>query len=430
MLIKTKQELDSCLEYFKNHTWIALDTETTGRDPHTDKFVTIQLGDRYKQFVIDCRYIPPIELKEFIESKGFILHNSKFDYKFLKAANINLEKIHDTMLAELVIYCGYEGFGWGLKDLVNRYCNVEMSKEVRSSFSYLKGELNEKQIEYAAKDVRYLHDIMDKQLEVISKYDLGYCLDLENEAIKALADIEYNGMLLNGEKWIDNTKKYELKLEELRNHLDRIIIEDPILSKHYKLRSIQTSLFEEKKREVNINYSSHMQIRDLLSKLGIELESTDARNLKKVKGKHIIIPVLLELRGVEKVISTYGYSFLDYINKSTGRVHTDFWPILNTGRVSSNDPNLQNIPHFNEFRNCFEVRPGYKWMGCDYSAQELRLMADGSDEPGFIDVLNRGEDLHCYVGSMMFQRPITKQDKELRNQAKTINFGKPLILAA
>jgi len=90
-----------------------------------------------------------------------------------------------------------------------------------------------------------------------------------------------------------------------------------------------------------------------------------------------------------------------------------------------NSPNVQNIPGDNKFRNCFEAREGFMWVSSDYNGQELRLMADGSKESGFIDVLNRGEDLHCYAGSMMFKRTITKADKELRNKAKTINFGKP-----
>ena len=112
------------------------------------------------------------------------------------------------------------------------------------------------------------------------------------------------------------------------------------------------------------------------------------------------------------------------------KIHTDFWQVKSTGRVSSgskdmNAPNMQNLPQDNKFRNCFVASPGYSWISIDYSAQELRLMADGSKEPGFINVLNAGEDLHCYAGSMMFKRTITKSDKELRNKAKTINFGKP-----
>ena len=146
--------------------------------------------------------------------------------------------------------------------------------------------------------------------------------------------------------------------------------------------------------------------------------------------RHAIIPILLELRKLEKVISTYGKDFLNNVNKNTHKIHTNFWPILVTGRVSSSEPNLQNIPKTNQFRNCFIAQEGYKIVSCDYSAQELRLMAEGSNEQGFIDVMNRGDDLHCFVGSMMFQKTITKEDKDLRNKAKTINFGKPYLLAA
>lgn len=428
----TNATIQQCLDYFKEHEWIAVDTETEGFDPHVKKILTIQLGDSDNQWVIDCRAVDIKHLKKLLESKKLILHNSKFDYKFLKTHGINIEYIYDTFLAELIIYCGYVGFGFGLANLTERYCGIKLSKEERGSFYKLNSQtvLNLSQILYASKDVKYLHIIKDKQLEKIKKYDLEYCLNLECEVIKSLADIELNGMSLDGSKWLKNSESYEAEVEEFYDILDNVVKKDPILQEIYKPKFLQTNLFGFKTRELDINYSSPTQIKKLLSYLGITVESTDERNLKKVKHLHSIIPILLELRKLEKVVSTYGKDFLNNINKHTHRIHTNFWPILVTGRVSSSEPNLQNIPKTNQFRNCFVARPGYKIVSCDYSAQELRLMAEGSNEQGFIDVMNRGDDLHCFVGSMMFQKTITKEDKDLRNKAKTINFGKPYLLAA
>ena len=218
----TNATIQQCLDYFKEHEWIAVDTETEGFDPHVKKILTIQLGDSDNQWVIDCRAVDIKHLKKLLESKKLILHNSKFDYKFLKTHGINIEYIYDTFLAELIIYCGYVGFGFGLANLTERYCGIKLSKEERGSFYKLNSQtvLNLSQILYASKDVKYLHIIKDKQLEKIKKYDLEYCLNLECEVIKSLADIELNGMSLDGSKWLKNSESYEAEVEEFYDILD------------------------------------------------------------------------------------------------------------------------------------------------------------------------------------------------------------------
>lgn len=418
--------VEQVLEYFKNKDSIAVDTETSGRDPHVKKLLTLQLGDASAQFVIDLRHIDVKLFKPLLEEKLLLLHNSKFDYKFLKAAGIYIEKIYDTMLAECVIYNGYFKFGYGLAALVKRYCNEEMSKETRGDFFKLSSNyLTDEQIRYAAKDVQHLHDIKAQQETNLKLYDLEYCANLEFEAVKALADIEWNGMYLDKEEWSKIAEKYTELCTNLEFELDSILIGDK--GKKFKANGV-LSLFDERVRQLHYNYSSPTQVLSILHKLGFKVDDTNDRTLTKLLGQHPFIDKLQEYRGAITIVNRYGYGFLDYINKHTGRVHTDFWSVLNTGRVSSgnddmNAPNLQNIPADNKFRNCFKARPGFLWVSIDYSSQELRLMADGSKEEGFIDVLNRGEDLHCYAGSMMFKRPITKADKDLRNKAKTINFG-------
>lgn len=419
-----------CLDYFKDKKSIQLDTETQGKDPHIRKILSLQLGDNDNQFVIDARTINILQFKELIESKFIIGHNLKFDYKFLKHVGIVLNKCWDTMLAECVLYCGYEKYGYGLKDVARRYLSVELDKSTRGDFFKLKDEpFNDDQILYAARDVMHLHKIAELQYRRAEELNLNYCVNLENEVFKALGDIEYNGMYLNKDKWLANTNQYKLELDLIKNNLDDVVTNDPKLKK-YVPKYIQGNLFDEPERVLDINYSSPLQIKNICVDLGYDIDSTNDRELSKLVDKHKFFSLLQDYREKAKIISTYGEGFLNYINKHTNRVHTSFWQVLNTGRVSSgskddNAPNLQNIPAKNIFRNCFEARPGYKWISIDYSGQELNLMADGSGEKGFIDVLNKNEDLHCYAGSMMFKKTITKADKELRNKAKTINFGKP-----
>ena len=426
----TNVTVEHCLKYFQDKEVIAIDTETKGKDWNIKRLLSLQIGDSENQYVIDVRTIPIKNFKNLLESKLCILHNAKFDYKFLKKAGIVLENIYDTMLVEAVLYCGYEKYGYSLANLCQRYLNITLSKDTRGEFFKVEEQpFTTEQILYAAKDVEYLHTIRELQLLKVKEWDLEYCVNLENEVVKALADIEYNGMYLNSEKWMQNTTDFSKELQICINNLDSIVKNSKELQSLIP-KTLQGNLFGFEERELRINYSSPLQIQKICKLLGYKVDSTNDRELQKLSLQHEFFRELQNYRGLSKIISTYGEAFLRYINPNTNRVHTSFWQVLNTGRVSSgskddNAPNLQNLPADNKFRNCFEARHGFSWVSIDYSGQELRLMADASGEEGFIDVLNRGEDLHCYAGSMMFKKTITKADKDLRNKAKTINFGKP-----
>jgi DNA polymerase-1 len=415
------------IDYFHGKDEIQVDTETTGVDPHTDKIISLQLGDSENQFFIDCRSKNILEFKELIEGRKCISQNAKFEYKMLKMVGIDIENIYDTMIAEVVLYCGYKDWGYGLDDLVLRYLEFPLSKEERAGFMKQGDKpFTEKQVEYGCLDVTYLQQIRDRQKWRIDELGLQYCIDLEMKVVKELANAG------------------KLEAIKLKEELDRLVRNDPKLAPVYKPEMVQASMFEDVVvRDIKINYGSPLQIKEILNVLGYPVESTEERELKKITKKHKFIEKLLELRGIEKKISTYGYSFLENVNPVTGRIHTSFWQIVETGRLSSKEPNMQNIPadaiEYEEdgikkirypYREPFIVPEGYKWVGCDYSGQELRIMADASGEKGFLDVLNSGEDLHCYAGSMMFGKKITKKDKVERTKAKTINFGKPYGMAA
>ena len=419
---KTMQDV---LDYFADKPELQLDSETEGRDPHRKKIVALQLGDYHNQFVIDARCNNILQLKDLLENKLCLIHNAKFDYKFLKMAGITIENIFDTMLAETVIYNGYNDWGYALADCTKRYCNVVLEKETRGDFHKLKDRpFSDRQILYAGNDVKYLQTIRDAQMKMIEKFDLTTALALENEVVKALADIELNGMILNKEKWMEIAVANEKEALDREVELDEYLIE---LGIGYRPTGEQ-DLFGAKQRKLNLNYGSPPQTLDMLRKAGLSVNSTSAFVLEEFSDLEIV-QKLSVVRETAKKVSTYGRSFLDTINPKTGRVHTEFWQMKDTFRLGSGNkkfgaPNVQNIPSSNRYRNCFEARPGYKWVSLDYSQQELRLMADFSYEKNLIDAVNRGEDLHCFVGSMMFDKEIKKGDPE-RDEAKAINFGKP-----
>lgn len=421
------------LDDLEKSSILGLDLETKGRDSHRKKILSLQLSNEENQYVIDVRYIDILKFKNLIESKIIIGHNLKFDYKFLKKAGITLDKIYDTFVNELLIHSGYitAGIkvGYGLDKVVHRYCGAVLDKSTRGEFFNLTSEpFTEVQIEYAAKDVMYLHQVRREQLKILQKLDLEYCSNLENNVVLALADMEYNGLLLDKEAWI------KIAIEN-HNLIRKLEIEmDTILAKELNY-PIRLTLFEEN-RLLDINYASPSQMYTLIkNKLHIHLDNTSDRELEKNKNKHKFIELLLNHRKLAKKISTYGENFTQAINPATGRVHTDFTQIVDTGRIASGKkqkkgdrnpatPNLQNIPRESKYKNCFKAREGYTWISADYSQQELVIMGEAAEDWDFIKTYNDGGDLHCYVGSLMFERTITKEDEELRTQAKTINFGK------
>lgn len=434
--------VENIYSYFKNKSEIQVDVETSGKDPHSDKIISLQLGDKDNQFFVDCRIVNVLRFKDLLESGKLILgQNFKFDYKMLKAVGIMVENIYDTMVTECVLYCGYDKWGYGLDKLVERYLGVKISKEERKGFmSQGDRPFEASQIEYGCTDVRHLQEIRDKQMIRAREEELEYCINLENQVLKALGDIEFNGMYLNKEKWLQNTESYKKKLAETLADLDAVVLNEPKLSK-YVPHHIQGNLFGFEQRRLKINYDSPVQVLKIFKDLGYEVEGTGDRELAKlvkieekdgvftvIWSKHEFFTKLWFYRKYAKIVSTYGESFLKYINPATGRVHTSFWQIAQTGRVTSgnkddNAPNVQNIPAKNEFRNCFEPRENFKWVSIDYSGQELCLMADRANEPMFIKAINNGEDLHSQSASLLFDKPISKKDKEERNASKTITFG-------
>ena len=436
--------IQDVVDYCKNLKYIAIDTETSGVDYNKDKIIMLQIGDENNQFVIDTRYVSIIPLKHILESETHLLlgHNIKFDYKFLLSSfGIRLRNVWDTMLAECVIHCGKVKPGYSLLDTTKRYLNIELNKETRSQFTKLQsGEpYTNEQIEYGAKDVEYLISIMHKQVEIITELDLNKLIILENKATLAFAEIEYNGMYLNQEAWsalamnaVDSTIQKE-------EQLDQLIINDIKLHK-FKLPGIQKDLFGGKEREINVKWSSSAQVKKVLQELDPTLIDTSMRELYKRRNEHPIIETIIDYRKESKLVSTYGLDFLRYVNKTSQRVHTVFWQILNTGRVSSgmrgkfsyqDYPNMQNIPAREEYRNCFEAESGWKIVTMDYSGQELRLIAEGSQDPVWLDAFKNGEDVHGKVASMVFDIDISKvkskprflKGKSYRDVAKTINFG-------
>lgn len=435
--------IEECVNYCKDKQILGVDTETEGFDFTCKKMIMFQIGDMDKQFVIDTRTESIEPLKEILESKQItkIFHNAKFDYKFIKRwAGINTKNIYDTYLGEKVLHCGKDNHGYSLKKCCERYLGVHLDKEERNQFINLQARpFTSNQITYGAKDVEYLIQIWDKQVRLLDEAELLQVSDLENEAVIVFSEIEYEGLNLNRGEW----EQLALKNKELANNLvkelDEIVRSNPKLK--YYHQPIQQDLFLpiEEVRSTNINWDSPAQTLKVFQILFPKLEDVNSKNLYKHR-KHTLINKYIEYKGLSKLASAYGDEFTKFLS-CDGKIHTNFQQILNTGRTSSSNPNMQQIPADNRYRNCFYPPDGWVFVSSDYSSQELNVIAYGSKDPVFLNALRNNQDLHSVCAELVFQDKwreaaeigcaytYYKQKcdcpghKRLRTQVKGINFG-------
>jgi len=435
--------IQDCVDYCKDKEILGVDTETQGFDYLTKELIMVQIGDQHEQFVIDTRHVSIEPLKQILESDDItkIFHNAKFDYKFLKRwGDISVENIYDTYLAEKILHCGKEDHGYSLLACTERYFQVTLNKQERNKFT-AQGSLpfTHFQIEYGAKDVEYLIGIREKQMEQLINNDLLQVCKLENLATKVLAEIEYEGLELDKEKW-DKLSNYNKQLShQLEYELDNLVINNPKLTK-YKLQGVQQDMFAPVQRSTNIKWSSPKQMLELFQHFIPNIEDVNGKKLYKYRYSNDLIKKYLEYKEITKLATTYGDGFYKYI-KSDNKVHTSFQQILNTGRMSSSEPNMQQIPADNKYRNCFVCPQDWVFVSSDYSSQELNVIAYGSKDPVFLEALENNQDLHSVCADLVFQEKweqtrlddcsyyVNKskcncpEHKKLRTQVKSINFG-------
>lgn len=448
--------IDDCINWCNANDIIELDSETTDNFNHESKILLLQLGNKITQFVIDISTVSLLLFKNILEdnNKLFVFQNAKFDLKFLKQYGININKmnVYDTMLAEAVLTCGLSSDeriensnvsstssgGLSLEFLALKYCGKQLDKEVRGLIH--KGITN-RVIEYSANDVTYLSEIRQKQLVQIKNENLEFILNLENEFVKVLANIEYNGINFDKEIWEEVANKVIKDKELQQTLLDNIILEqykaNDKLAKFIN-HSSQLSMFDVKHKSQNItkiNYKSSQQKLEIIKLLGIDIENTNDRSLQKVKKQNIFVKELITFNKQNKLCDAFGRNFYNYINPITKRIHPDYWQILNTGRISCKEPNLLNIPSKGELskkiRSAFKAKTGYKIIGGDYSGMELCIIAELSKDETWIGTLAKGGDLHGELASKTFEIPIEevrnscpiKPEITYRDIQKTISFG-------
>jgi DNA polymerase I-like protein with 3'-5' exonuclease and polymerase domains len=423
-LIKTPEELRRAVDDLSTRQAIGLDTETTDLDPYLARLRLIQLATPQGVFIVDLNQFANGDLKQsealaplrrlFTAPRPIkIAHNAKFDAKFVKHnLGSDLVGLFDTLLASQLVSAGDIEERHGLEAIAGRYLNEAVDKSER--LSNWEFELSESQLQYAARDAAVLIPLREKLIDRIKSLDLVQCAQLEFECVMPVVDLELAGFYLDKQRWLKQLAVVEETRAELANELQEMLGEGVA----------QASLFGPPR--ANINLDSQQQVTEAMNRLGIPLpDSTRNWKLQPLAAQYPVVAKLLEYRTMQKALTSYGQNMIEFINPRTGRLHADFRQIgAPTGRFACTNPNIQQVPHAVEYRRCFMGHPEKRRLViADYSQIELRILAEFSGDPAFIDAFRSGADLHRVTAAQVFGVASDQVTKEQRDFAKRLNFG-------
>jgi DNA polymerase-1 len=409
-LVTTAEDLAAVAKALQSAEAIGVDIETTALSPRDGGMRLLQLATPEETFVIDAFEVLDLSpLTEVLEGGTVkVGHNLKFDYQFLHAIyGISLSPLFDTMLAAQVLDGGNYAASYSLEAVVERYLDEPLDKsEQRSDWS---GQLSEAQLEYAAQDARVLLPLRDLLAASLEEEGLGRISQIEFEAVAAIAEMELAGVKLDLARW----KELEVRVRERRDRAAEYLESFfPPPEGVLPLEGLGPRL----------NLNSPKQITDAFKTLGIELPDTKVWTLLKVD--HPAAKALLEYRELQKKLGTYLETYPGFISPKTGRIHANFLQCrVPTGRLACTAPNIQQIPHEDEFRRCFVAEDGNTLVIADYSQIELRILAEVSEDPAFVGAFQRGMDLHRLTAATMYNVSMDEVTKDQRSAAKRINFG-------
>lgn len=345
-----------------------------------------------------------------------VCQNGKYDIAVLRSISIKVKNFYfDTMLASYVLDPDQKH---GMDDLAEKYLNykpiplsdlIGQKKDPSKIFEVDLKDLSN----YSAEDsdITYrLYEKLDSELKNNGIEKVAY--NIEFPLVPVLESMEFEGVKID----MDALKSFSKDLQIL-------------------LDNYSAEIFKVAGTEFNINSPKQLQ-EILFTKLNLATGrktktgfSTDARSLENLRGEHEIIDLILNYRQASKLKSTYADALPNIINKKTGRVHTSFnQTVASTGRLSSNDPNLQNIPirteMGKEIRRAFVPRDkNYVILSADYSQIELRIMASICGDEALIKAFNSGEDIHRSTAALVFQVDPKDVTPDMRRKAKEVNFG-------
>lgn len=432
VIVQDQAGLEALVAALNTASEIAFDTETTSTDQMAAVLVGISLavdGERGYYVPVGHEGAEQLPLKTVIDAIRPALtnpaipkyaHNAGYDYVMLNRYGIEVNPVgFDTMIAEWLR--APDSKFLGLKNLARQELNVHMT-EISTLIGSGKKQITmdkvavEQAAPYAAADaaitMRLVH-FLRPRLEELNLTTLNETLELP--LIPVIAAMEQHGVVLD--------TRY---LKDLSSRMGEM------------LAKLEEEVISVSGGYGKFNINSPKQLSDMLfGKLGLPTEgvrkttqgySTDAAVLESLKGQHPIIDHILEYREISKLRGTYVDALPELINPQTGRVHTSYNQAgAATGRLSSNTPNLQNIPNRSELglevRRSFVAPSGMKLLSVDYSQVELRILAHISQDKTLLEAFAQGQDIHAATAAAVYGIPLEQVNKEQRGFAKRVNFG-------
>lgn len=393
---------------------VGVDIETTSLEPHNGRIRLIQLTTKPKfSYIIDLNYIEieqiKPELKNLFKGKK-IAHNAKFEAKWFESYNIEFKKpIFCTQLANQILTNGISKKGNTLEEIVKNYLKYNLPKEKQQS--NWEKELSKEQKEYAARDAAVLIELREILIEKLKENKLLYCAKIEMEAIPAFVQMELEGIRFDWEKIKILKEEIKQEKEEAKKEFLKLIKEKKII--------------DDFTLNYGVNLRSPEQVLPLLQRAiePIEINTLNKNELKLYIAKSPIIESYLKWKDLE-VQERDCEKYLKHRNKKTNRAHSSFKQLgAEAGRISSTNPNVQNLPKSKNFRSTVIPNTGRVLVCSDYSQIELRITAQIASEDRMIKAYKEGKDLHKLTASLLLNIPEEEVNKYQRQLAKASNFG-------
>ncbi|MBO5878469.1 MAG: DNA polymerase I [Alistipes sp.] len=425
-LVTTLEELQSLVERLSRYDEICFDTETTGFDHFRDRIVgmsfAVEKGEAwYVSFTPENTAAFAEVVRPLFESERItkVAQNIKFDLMVLSRLGIEVRgrKI-DTMIVHYLLDAESRHNMNFMAERYLRYSPIEIETLIGKGARQLTMDQVSVELvkEYAAEDADITLQLKQVLWPMLCAEGLEELYSkVEEPMIDVLASMELAGVKIDSQQLAD----YAVELNELLADLEaeiRDIAQEPLLNIN-SARQLGEVLF------------AKMRITDKPKMTKTRQYSTDEEYLQGFAGKHRIIDLILQYRGVKKLISTYVEALPQLVNPVTGRIHTSFnQAVTATGRLSSTNPNLQNIPVRDDMgrriRRAFVPSDGeHILLAADYSQVELRLMAHLSGDASLIDAFLQGEDIHTATAAKLFHKSLSEVNSDERRKAKTANFG-------
>ena len=426
-LIDNEDDMRKICSLFNTKQILSLDTETTDINPINAELVGLSFSVEEKQ----AFYVPiPAEreaaqkivniFKPIYENEDIVKvgQNIKYDLEVLSHYGVQLKgQLFDTMIAHYLIqpelhhnmdymaevYLGYQTIH--IEQLIGPKGKLQKNmRDLSPTEVYV----------YACEDADItlrLKNVLEPQLKEAEVEELFY--QIEMPLVPVLAKMEMNGVHIDTQSLKETSEIFTLRMHDLEQNIHRLA------GKAFNISS---------PKQVGDILFGEMKIIEKPKKTKTGQYVTSEEVLQQLRGKHPIVADILDYRALKKLLGTYVDALPKLINPHTGHIHTSFnQTVTATGRLSSSDPNLQNIPvrgeDGKEIRKCFIPEEGCEFFSADYSQIELRVMAHLSQDPNMMEAFREGYDIHAATAAKIYEKPVEEVTRDERNKAKRANFG-------